>query len=116
MIDVKELRIGNWVICEKTQIYVTGQVIQQVDEHEMNITPIPLSEEWLLRFGFVEKTEHNSINGSFWTGMLGEIPIRFYKPNDVAISVADRKRYVHYVHQLQNLYFALTGNELTVKP
>jgi len=71
-----------------------------------NIEPIPLNEEWLLKFGF------KKING--WDDMI------MYLKDEVEIldgtsfyNCIDNK--VEYVHQLQNLYFALSGEELTLK-
>ena len=70
------------------------------------VIPIPLTEEWLERFGFEnnEKTaEHNKFiwfkNHIGVSGMLGVV-----KPVECK-----------YVHQLQNLYFALTGEELKLR-
>lgn len=66
--------------------------------------PIPLTEEWLVKFGFFNnelKAEHNLFvwyeNHIGIKGMLGIV-----KPCKCI-----------YAHQLQNLYFALTGKELT---
>lgn len=72
--------------------------------------PIPLTEDWLIKFGFIHKSNtHRNI-----CYQLPSWDCVFLKPN----------RFIHgrievelnYVHQLQNLYFALTGNELTIKP
>ena len=74
--------------------------------------PILLTEEWLLKYGFKQyetvgiKT-HNYIKGNF-------------KFNSAVLWVAEYKgihieNKILYVHQLQNLYFALTGEELKLK-
>ena len=71
---------------------------------------IPLTEEWLLNFGFENKY------GSYVLSTLrGTIQIE----EDLAeiSSVITHNGFMspcEYVHQLQNLYFALTGDELTV--
>jgi hypothetical protein len=70
------------------------------------IHSLKLTEEWLLKFGFEKKSptgfyfdkERFSIN----------LPDIYYKNMDIGIKL-------EYVHSLQNLYFALTGNELTIK-
>ena len=81
-----------------------------------NIEPIPLTEEWLLKFGF-ERFE----NEYYHSYKEVEICVQFYpfsvglcRRNDWAF--LDRYEHIQYVHQLQNLYFALTGNELELKP
>lgn len=78
-----------------------------------NFKPIPLTEEWLLKFGF-EKTERNYFE---IFDMLIDLDSRNFHlsvgnhPNSFEYEL---KR-PDYVHQLQNLYFALTGKELEIK-
>lgn len=83
-----------------------------------NIQPIPLSEDWLKRFGFdFDGSSHSIENENFTFKML------FYDCWN--ISYHEKKGYggsecliqsFPEVHQMQNLYFALTGTELTLKP
>jgi hypothetical protein len=81
---------------------------------ESKIKPIPLTEEWLIKLGFQYDT------------------ITYYQQDYTGILIADgdddefdlffgsiKNRIfvgIKYVHQLQNLYFALTDKELTIKP
>lgn len=79
---------------------------------EEKLQPIPLTKEWLLKFGFI------------WRGVIGKS--RFltnYTPCGKAIVVKDGyiifsgvtiEIKIKHVHQLQNLYFALTGEELKI--
>ena len=113
MIHPHELRIGNWVYIqsskmvkqfdgERTQTYKLHNVIS---EKARLFDPIPLTEDILLnRCGFYK------------------YPALFYKCK-VCISIIHGKLYfkfkqenveIKYLHQLQNLYFALTGNELEI--
>lgn len=74
-----------------------------------DFSPSPLTEEWLLKFGFVKvldypcfrleglQIEFNGFDSQWGTGLL------------------DEKTVIKYVHQLQNLFFALKGKELTLK-
>jgi hypothetical protein len=97
---VNDLRIGNWVrsynpIIEEEsewQIYKTDMVIICEAEDISYYKPILLTEEWLLKFGFVK----DKLTNYDW-----------YK-GDFEICIHDIK----HVHQLQNLYHALTGEEL----
>ena len=43
----------------------------------------------------------------------GELPIKFRKENGFTVEYKYGHVYLKYAHQLQNLYFALTGRELT---
>lgn len=111
-----ELRIGNWVNDESG--------LHQVEVYDMSgfkLKPIPLTEEWLKKFGF-KKTGKKDIKkfygiGWLYTRSAYQIFIDFCdcavseETNDTAIFIeAD----IEYVHQLQNLYQALTNQELTI--
>lgn len=83
------------------------------NNHQNNFQPIPLTEEWLLKFGFV-KIGTNYENK--WLVLWGNIKT---KSIDFVLNEPhSRKRKItelKHVHQLQNFYFALTGEELTIK-
>ena len=111
--EAKELRVGNLVKYEDT-VYLHGGKITEVGniiEGETDYyQPIPLTEEWLLKFGIYDL---NTL--SFKMGDL------FYDLENKELGICGAesctsKMIFHakceYVHQLQNLYFALTGNEL----
>lgn len=118
--QTNELRIGNliyWDIPEKKEVVhevvgIRNQTPQttpiSLGESINDYQPIPLTEEWLLRFGFSK--EHSSVReNEYWSNgaTLGLIKISgFYYHDFIAVTS---------VHQLQNLYFALTGEELTIK-
>lgn len=70
--------------------------------------PIPLTEEWLLKFGFIKVMEKgNYITYSNKTKRIG-----MYKNYCI---MRGHGVTFNYVHQLQNLYFALTRTELEIK-
>jgi hypothetical protein len=72
--------------------------------------PIPLTEEWLLKFGAKELNAKRGVLKEF---VLKTVRIElsdsgnFYYKNSKLI--------LESAHQLQNLYFALTNKELTFK-
>lgn len=76
---------------------------------------IPLTEDWMVKFGFrlTEKADYINIDfdmyskGSF---SIEECSLQPYLDNEVINPLL----YVKYVHQLQNLYRSLTGEELTI--
>lgn len=74
------------------------------------VQPIPISEELLLKFGF-EKLSHVSfrkVNGELnWQLVLSDSGKGFYT------TAAITQNPITHVHQLQNLYYILTGEELT---
>jgi hypothetical protein len=118
-IKANELRIGNWVnVTDKdyqvTQILERGVNCGHIGAMYDLVKPIPITTEWLLKFGFKEKSKWtfvlNTPNGRMLTYHLGT-KIIHYGSNGYGSGEIN----CEYVHQLQNLYFALTGEELTIK-
>lgn len=109
MIKANELRIGNFVNLQ----YKDGTIERIVFDFEMGwnmeyINPIPLTEEWLLKFGF-ECIEFDDKHNQYrYIDRL--IVIRDNVFTDYGTSVK-----LDSVHTLQNLYFALTNTELKLK-
>lgn len=118
-----ELRIGNLinysddnVNCVIKGIHEFGLDVETSDEvfyteHD-RFSPIPLTYEWLLRFGF-EKSRLG-----YFTIFCGSNVMSIYCFEDFSRVqiVTQTVSTIKHVHQLQNLYFALTGEELTLKP
>ena len=120
------LRIGNLVNYDTAEGDVLLNVIDwqdlkwlSEDEQSFNLVhnPIPLTEEWLLKFGFkiyhdpetvyYEITFDKIANYKFYLSRKKGLPI-FYYLNDFSTTQ------IHSIHSLQNLYFALTNEELTL--
>ena len=108
-----ELRIGNWVLsCSEGIETKVGMIAVGIDIH---FKPIPLTEEWLLNFGFEKRID--CIN-SLYCILAGRVLLEYdFRYN--TIDMINRVNFhidihIQYVHQLQNLYFALTGEELTI--
>lgn len=101
----------------RNTIYI--RTYSQFDEF---VEPIPLTKEWLLKFGFGKKEYpsgvvwhigfNNLTHGYLFDLVWLESPELINAPN---LPFYKNGRYtIYYVHQLQNLYFALTGEELTL--
>lgn len=82
-------------------------------EHRF-IQPIPLTEEWLLKLGFEEIESEEEY---YRYGIFKE-DLNLILDNDNDTELEDGAGFIYIpqkikcVHQLQNLYFALTGEEL----
>jgi hypothetical protein len=136
MIDEKEIRIGNyikaqtkggeWYECELTrELFLRWLHFGGDDFSE----PIPLTEEWLLRFGFKKETHAGTdlflIPLKIVAGQTLKGFCLYFTEDEWDLSFTDyytgKEKTelfpygLKYVHQLQNLYFALTGEELTIK-
>ncbi len=140
-----DLRIGNLVKLYRKptdkemsvhQVKCVGDYVQIQDGFVVNvmsgIKPIPLTEEWLVKFGLYNnlKLNYNKRQGveyRFRKKKLGTYIIKRYYNNslysmqfvydDKHNNIPNEQIWVNikHVHQLQNLYFALTGEELTIK-
>ena len=124
-----ELRVNNLVLTGGNEQYVVSIDIDDPQDPRINdcqeiaYQPIPLTEEWLVKFGF----EPNEME-RFGIGD-GSKEIRIGGENSVLIICVKSKwcavmdddfescniKFPDNVHQLQNLYHALTGEELTTK-
>ena len=111
-----ELRIGNWV--EEAHSGEFGQVdmvvlsiIERMSNHSYR--PIPLTEEWLERFGFEKVADNCWLNNK--TAFYVDKRESHIRKGFVYYLKEDSNDFIPIdnLHQLQNLYFALTGEELT---
>lgn len=113
-----ELRIGNYLNGRKGPVTVTeirenNRV--KIKENPSNFTvgdcllPIPLTEDLLLKLGFVKHGKYGYFYIDFFIVDL-DMNGQFYMC-DIDIHIV-----LKHVHQLQNLYFACTGEELTLEP
>lgn len=85
--------------------------------------PIPLTEDWLVKFWFEKKVNNgHRYDPFYWSN--AQIDLHQTLEGDLFIGCSENEYYdcvpyndhqIKYVHQLQNLYFALTGQELTIK-
>ena len=100
------------------------------------IEPIPLTAEWLIKLGFNEQGGDYIVLDKSSDERLGYVDERSWTSVKIKywefIATGDnhkgylfqwhesefhnyqKERVIRYVHELQNLYFALTGNELTI--
>tara|TARA_R110000868_G_scaffold165050_1_gene397981 strand:+ start:93 stop:518 length:426 start_codon:yes stop_codon:yes gene_type:complete len=132
---VTELRVGNYFQWSEIASMGIGKDVITKDNHytyEDFKEPIPLTEDWLKRFGFARVTKESG-----YVGYRVEWNVR-NRPTGKNISMhvwdcgdGQDKGYwgvtiwevltidditptaIQYVHTLQNLYFDLTGEELT---
>ena len=127
----QEIRIGNLLIHEGKVKKVSEIGRKQVNEGNLYylsfddknrgywlkhngvdlIEPIPLTEEWLLKFGFEKDFEgdvYKNVNSNSFLCWQNNRVELLDDENNKCMAYCD------HVHQLQNLYFALTGEELTL--
>lgn len=122
----KDFRIGNFVERKETSEVIKIISISQNAVRTNRGTlpynclhPIPLTEEWLVKFGF-ERTEdeiHGEITWDYQRDIDShECWAEWNERGQLEGVIVDCvNRLIKYVHELQNLYFALTGEELELK-
>lgn len=136
MITSSELRIGNilgrtyynphpenpsWEIepcfvagIQKNHLQISGSLNEKrlLKTGYEGIKPIPITKEWMVKFGMLDIQ---------WCYMFGEyspyglIDLELGGYGFVLLKDGFYLHKIEYVHQLQNLYFALKGTELEIK-
>jgi hypothetical protein len=125
MIQGKEIKIGNYLKDRGGKVlrvdfieyvetgfntkfgqkmFVEGQEVHPMTEYSDYAEPIELSGEWLEKLGFIGN--ELSIQPNVYVYHNGSVYIR-------GMSGAVHPRHVQYVHQLQNLVYAISGVELS---
>lgn len=132
MIDVRDLMVGNYVINENSifQLRLTDDyelVWHFVGSKDFHFTakqakgkmkPIPITPEWLKRLEFTHDIDNlwSYKDFSIFPFLIGKngdccsFFISYARAEEGRVWLVD----CHYVHQLQNLIYSLTGQELSI--
>ena len=107
-----ELRIGNYVTIHRTEIEMLEGDFSFNDSF---FYPIPITKEWLLILGFeyIESWPNYRIPTN--DGYYNSIQLyenEWHYNNDSSDAGCYYVATIKYVHQLQNLYFAINNTEL----
>jgi hypothetical protein len=116
--EASELRIGSNYKLRKTTSIDENIITLSFQDIKVNggnicnlIEPIPLTEEWLLKLGFDRGSD---IMGECYF-INEKIEFVIYIEDEwLCYYTGSLMLEIETVHQLQNLYFALTGEELTI--
>lgn len=129
MIDVKDLMVGNYVLDrggktlridyfeqDKVCMEIEGSYLNPYPLHPLTeyfeyLQPIILSEEILLKCGFENKIKGNYCHKEFtklYVNIGNSIGINFGNKNGIL-------KFVDYLHELQNIFWILTKQELEIK-
>jgi hypothetical protein len=111
-----ELRIGNYYDHNGEIKQVTPSVIDEVFATKRSwYKPIPLTEEILLKCGFIR--HHNDYYNTriYIKNVIDNIEFEWgCFPIELGSGLIVTNIKLKYLHQLQNLYFALTNEELKI--
>ena len=120
-----ELRIGNYYQYAGDNGIIYTQV-KEIKHNQFGLLgdfdgvnfeickPIPLTEEWLLKFGFKAHTYEDEVFGYVLNdfGYINEYQFRIRNFIDFEGIIIPKA--IKTVNQLQNIYVALTGEELSL--
>jgi hypothetical protein len=120
-----ELRIGNYLNGKQGRVIVTEiRTNNSVKIHdntssfyvEICLTPIEITKEWLLKLGFEYSNFYNNYKikaGQYYNSVRYDYEdCEWCYNNDSSDAGCYYVTSIKYVHELQNLYFALNGEEL----
>jgi hypothetical protein len=121
MINPSELRFGNYVIVKnydskywnkigqveaftRNAEYVSLDINQNSAFYLKDIEPILLTEEILIKCGFGK-----------WLGLYSQNTFTLSTDNHIEYEHTQTSVKIKYLHELQNIYFAIKNEELTIQ-
>lgn len=123
-IEVREFRIGNYVNTKygNLKVFTINELGLEVQDNSgwidyinsENLKPIEITEEILLKCGF-KKIDHHRFKiipsefEFYYTISVHDNCFRIYVGDSIICA-----NVIFYLHQLQNLYFTLTNQELEI--
>ena len=123
-----ELRIGNYLNGRRGHVVVTEiRTNNSVKIHDNTssfyvgicLIPIELTEDWLLKLGFEHNDYYNNYKvkaGDYFNSVKwGDEENEWWYNNDSSDAGCYYVSCIKYVHELQNLYFAINKQELKHK-
>lgn len=113
--EAKELRVGNQLIdytAEPPLVFTLNleNWVKIASFNYEDILPLPVTEEWLLNAGFeLIGPKYYTCKGYHYTEI-----------KEVNVTCTDGKKQriakdINHAHQVQNLWYALTGEDLVIK-
>lgn len=140
MIATSDLRIGNWLYeseCTRYPMYVhtigDDYVYLNFDGNEGDVFEckpeelqgIPLTEELLTKMGARKVTDIGwNVVESYSAGVRIELRVILFSESEIDVKIRRSTPHwedyfqgssIHYLHELQNLYWDLTKQELKIK-
>jgi hypothetical protein len=121
----RELRIGNLTDKGEIKSFFENGIHVGFGKCYLfsDLKPIPLTEEWLLRFGFDSSEykdgyigiDHKA--GGIITDFVLTYPLKMGEWQKTFVWEHGKYKFtsLEFVHEIQNLYFALTGEELKLQ-
>jgi len=127
--ETKELRIGNLLqskyFADNISVRGIGKNCIWLNDNEHPgpisidyLEPIPLTEEWLEKLGLTKSTLDNDFEPNepkWYSWIKGAFNLEIQSNGEIWFELYSHYKHIKWVHELQNLYFALTEEELIIK-
>ncbi len=130
---IKELRLGNHITFNDTYVTVNHLSKFVIGWNETNVAPVDkqwfkpilLTTDWLRKLGFTDGDYKKGYIGIDYKAGMVTTDFTLTKPEVMGefqldycfqFDTGSISKYIElkYVHQLQNLFFTITGKELTI--
>ena len=111
-----ELRIGNYArhgvdgVYEMT--YERFRAMLRIRDRDLK--PIPISEDWMLEFGAEKEIYEEGSDGYYLVIRREKFSIIWESDDNVYCDISENVFKLKYVHTMQNVYYALEGEELKI--
>jgi hypothetical protein len=114
MIAYTDLRPGNYVKIfhkgKKKLLKITLDDLFKIQDSALDVFPVNIAGQWLIKFGLSFETSyiHFKLSPIY---VIQEKEGWFFMKHAIKINYHP----LLYIHQLQNLFYALSGEELEIK-
>lgn len=116
--QVKDIRVGNWFMSKEfgVPVKLTLSDFGEADKHadgsnsdewfNLNLSPIELTEEWLIKMGFEEEK-------GYYVRKFGVFTFAIYRVSSDEFNAPYLPfTTIKYLHHFQNIIHSLTENEI----
>lgn len=105
VIEISDIRVSNYIRHKGQPVRLTHDILKSADPHDF--TPIPITTRYLSLLGF-------DLGGGKVYLARGDVRVWCYEvPMGWRITTGETwGRVIHYIHQLQNIWYALFEEEL----
>lgn len=113
---VTEIRIGNIHGAPGRPVLIDESDFMNMYINDLDYPDMKLTDDWLKELGFSKRFDNTECN--IWEPPTADKSTPYMAiahVDDKFIELMSRAK-ILYVHQLQNLYYAITGKELTFNP
>jgi hypothetical protein len=117
-LDPIEIRLGNYFEYRHTVKEIAMADLTQFETLLPELKPIPITSRYLARLNFVTVTDNDSVRHfqKYTTGIYFNLYPKRNGTITLYINQEIRLPHIQAIHQLQNIYYELTGDILKRQP